>query len=789
MPTNIAVTVHNGGTCTAAGFVTQFRTSLSSPTGPSESISTLNADESKTLNLPFVFTSSGNFEAIVEVDTGHSVPETNEANNLEILPITVLPPGINLVLDSFTVEPVAPDPTDSVVEGRPAVASITVTNTGNIPAGPFVVQWTPYAFGKPLTKTVSGLASGATTTVTMEYTFPFAATVTGTALVNSTGEVEETDTLDNSATLETVVQPPLPNLRVAPKGVHEVPAPAGGTSTLQVEIENDGNSPAGDFIVTWKPGPLIPAQSQQVDGLGVGAIKTISFSNVYKFAGTYQGTITVNSTHVINEVTTSDNTAPTTFPIPAATVDLTITGMSIHPEEEQGCRCNGDLVKPDYSAATLTQGEPNIVTVTVENLGNSPSPSFVTSWNPDTFGIIVPGNQTLTQETGPLGPDESRVLTFNFTYPKAGHFRTLADADAFNTVKETNEANNERILNVTVRPAPVELYFVTPIEFSPGQPIAGEPATASFTIANYGPIATEGFDVQFTSKAGGFPQTQFVSGLNVGEERTLTFPVTYTKAGSYAAKAVIDPTNKVVKTLSPDEELESVTVIPKSASLDVTLDHFNVFADPSGYQEWKMLMLVYQPGDACTFKLELEILGNSKTFEKTLKDVGCAETGETYEENYVNPGEELHAGLTLPVHLEENTPLIAAGFAVSLDKDIFGIITNVGFPGIAPLIMPRTEYLHASGLKKIEGTSCAEENKTVVNEGHCFDAYFGVSVLNEVGMDVKRAPSRAATSAASSTVAGALADLGGLGRTAARDARRAKRRGEHVSLRLSSRAG
>ena len=130
MPATVTVAVHNGGTCAAGGFVTQFRTSISSPTGPSESISSLAAGETKTLNLPFVFTAAGNYETIVQVDTGDAVPETNKANNLEILPVTVLPPGINLVLEQFTVSPVEPNPTNAVVQGRAAIASITVTDTG-----------------------------------------------------------------------------------------------------------------------------------------------------------------------------------------------------------------------------------------------------------------------------------------------------------------------------------------------------------------------------------------------------------------------------------------------------------------------------------------------------------------------------------------------------------------------------------------------------------------------------------------------------------------------------------
>jgi hypothetical protein len=221
--------------------------------------------------------------------------------------------------------------------------------------------------------------------------------------------------------------------------------------------------------------------------------------------------------------------------------------------------------------------------------------------------------------------------------------------------------------------------------------------------------------------------------------------------------------------------------VPKSATVNVTLDHFNVIALPSGYEEWKMIELLFDPGASCTFKLEIEILGISKTFEATLKDVACAETGERYEENFVHPGEELPAGLTLKVHLEENTPLVAAAVGLSLNK-FLGVLTNIGLPGIAPLIRTRPEYLHPpSGLQKVEGMGCAQENKTVVNGGHCFDAFFGVSLLNHVGMNATPASAKAA----SETVEQGLAKLGELGHTAVNASQEAK---GHATMRLTTKS-
>ena len=81
-------------------------------------------------------------------------------------------------------------------------------------------------------------------------------------------------------------------------------------------------------------------------------------------------------------------------------------------------------------------------------------------------------------------------------------------------------------------------------------------------MINYGPIATGAFAVQLEPQEKGIKQTKIVPGLNVDEETTLTFPVTYNKAGAYTATAVIDPTNQVVKTISPDEESETINVAP-----------------------------------------------------------------------------------------------------------------------------------------------------------------------------------------------------------------------------------
>jgi subtilase family serine protease len=730
-PANIAITVTNSGTCAAGGFVVQFKTDLFAATGPSRSVASLAAGASTTLNLSFNFPQAGNFQSVVQVDTGNAVPETNEVNNLEIKAITVLPPGVNLVVSDFTL---APNP---VVQGRVATASITVTNTGNVPAGAFRVEWTPFFLAAPLSRQVNGLDAGASATVTFDFTFPFAGTVDGTATVDSTGTVAETDEFDNTRTLRTVVEPPLPNLAFDRGGETDAivvhPAPAGSVSSIDIRIINDGNEPSGAFVVRWQPWLLGAPLTQQVNGLAVGESTTVSFDYTFPFAGSFDGTVTLDSTNAVPEVDETDNSAATRFAVPAATVDLTVSSLTIAP-------------------ASPTQGAPATASVTVTNLGNSPSGRFVVDWNPDAFGTIVPSPQTLSEETGPLGPGESRTIDFVFTYPQAGNFRSIAHADSFNTVAETNEANNDRILNVTVQPAPIDLVFTGPITFSPAQPVRGVDATASLTVRNDGPIATGPFAVQFKSQdADFFPQTQFVNGLNPGETRTLTFTVNYFVAGTFTATATLDVFNQVNEAAPGGEAnnvlKQSVTVVPQSATLNVTLNNLTVFndLDPppilSGDGEWHaILFAIFDPTASCNVNIDV----NTLHIHQTIPSVRCLPTIDGGSvDDHDGRGGNIALDRTIQVRLEEATPLVAAVAAFEEDT----IVPDFG--GVAPFVSFRPDYLHLSGPQTARGQGCATitlipPSSSPVSGGHCYDAHFTVTPVAVVGPSARASNGRAA---------------------------------------------
>jgi subtilase family serine protease len=273
-PTVISVTVHNGGTCTAPGFVVQWRRDRFASTGPSKSVASLGAGEDRTIvvSSDFTYPSPGNYQSIAEVDTGSAVSETNENNNLEQRSITVVAATRNLTVTGVSFSP------NPVVRGRQMTANVEIRNTGNSPTSAFRVEWTPFIFGTPLSRQVTSMAPGETRVVSFNFTYPFDGTVDTTATVDTTNVVAETNEFDNSLSKRLVVEPPLPDLEIT--NVVVDPAPAGSTTTVRVTVTNTGNDPAGTFRVSWQPWFFAAPLSEEIGGLAVGQSQTVEFEYV-----------------------------------------------------------------------------------------------------------------------------------------------------------------------------------------------------------------------------------------------------------------------------------------------------------------------------------------------------------------------------------------------------------------------------------------------------------------------------------------------------------------------------
>lgn len=700
------------GSCNAGGFVAQFKTSPGSSTAVSETVSPPLAEgEVELLTFNYDFPKSGNFDTEVALNPAKEVAEINYLNDIKLKSLSVAAAKANPVITNVQVTSVSP--TEAVVVNRTATAAITIENNGTIPTSAFNVTWTPKKGAKALTQSEPAglLEPGESTTVFLDFTYTATGAVTSTFTTTAAGRLSPFST----KTKEFTVEAALPNLRIAE--VEEHPEYAGKPSTIDVVVENNGNAGAGPFLVEWKPGKGQPAQIQQVNELPEFGIVPLEFTNVYKTAGTYEGTVTIDPTKKIKELFTTEKTAKTLLVIPEPTVDLTVTGINV--------------VKP------VTQGTATEIFVTVKNIGNNESPSFVTAWNPNSpFGVSGSGSQTVAKETGPLGPGEERTIKFEFTYPKPGLYRSVAEVNYGKAVKEVNTANNAVLEEVTVNAAKIALEFQSPIKITPGELFAKQKGVATFTVVNNGPIASGAFQVQFQQEAGGVKQTKSIAGLNVGESRKESFNVSYSKPNTYVATAVIDPAGAVKKTISPDEESLSIGVKQKIAEIKLTNNTLHVNYDPGNktpgvkgaeqFTEWRVYMFAYDPGKSC--KVESKSF-SGETITKTMSNL--APLGGTNKAACPNTGivKGVNKGstLTIPdasVFLTEEQPLMVKTKATSYHLNS-GKVTHeeTSAPGETQLKRTRPEYVEGfSNPYKSLGTGCHDANGNEEEGGDCYNA-------------------------------------------------------------------
>src|SRR5204862_210518 len=84
-------------------------------------------------------------------------------------------------------------------------------------------------------------------------------------------------------------------------------------TTVTVPVTNNGNSPAGDFIVKYQPFGLAQALTSQVNGLAVGETRNVTFQYTFPFPGNFAGTATADSTNTVPEVDETNNTLAGNF--------------------------------------------------------------------------------------------------------------------------------------------------------------------------------------------------------------------------------------------------------------------------------------------------------------------------------------------------------------------------------------------------------------------------------------------------------------------------------------------
>ncbi len=525
--------VTNNGTCsTNTTFVVQWKQTLYSATGPSTSVGPLakfgDPGYYQDVTLNYTFPAAGNFLSLVTIDTNNAISETNEVNNLAIYSVSVLPSQSDLVVTGLNVTTTPPGNPMVVGQGLNANAAVTVRNNGNTAVGQFQVAWQPTLTTPALTATVPSLAANTSTTVNFVYNYSYVGSFYTKATVDSTYLVPETNEFNNSYVDTLQVLPALSDLDVTGITFNPTNPVAGQNVHVTVSYANIGFVSTGqNSTVSWKPGPLIAPLSATIGPVAANSSGSIGFDYIYAFGGSYATSATVDSNGVITELLESNNKGYATVNVASANVDLTITNVSISPSTPQ-------------------QGVDTTVTVTVQNNGNDAAGPFVVSWNPDAYGILVPGVATLTQQVPSLaGNGATTPVVFHFSWPQSGPFHTIANVDAFNTINETNESNNLYIKDLTVSPGAIDLT-VTGFTLSPSPAAQFGLVTATITVKNIGSLPVSWFQVEWKSVSTNISGVStWVPGLNPGESTVVTLQTWYFNPGTFTSKATVDPMNLI----------------------------------------------------------------------------------------------------------------------------------------------------------------------------------------------------------------------------------------------------
>jgi subtilase family serine protease len=687
----ISITIKNQGTCKAFSFVVQWKSDRFAPTGPSTQVAELGPAESTTVRFEYAFPRAGNFLTIVTIDTSNSVPETNEINNIEIHSVSVRAPTVDLTISAFTVVP------DPAVQGRVAHVSITVENQGNTAAGSFLVQWKPGPLIPDLTNQVNSLGIGQSVTVGFDFTYFNDGQFLSHAEVDSSNRIIEADETNNSQTRIIKVDPPLPDLIIEDITVNPAQPVQRSVTTVSITIKNQGHNPARNFLVQWKPAPLIDDLSTQINNLEAGASTTVNFDYTYTRGGDFLSIAVVDSTRRVIELDENNNTKTLQITVQPSSIDLTIVDFTADP-------------------AQPTQGSNTHIVITIKNLGNTAAKNFVVEWTPSAAGLNTPGPSTLSKQIDLLGPGETLPVSFDFIYPKYGNFRTIAKVDAFNNVLESNEANNIDLLNLTVSPAPIDL-IITSFTIDPAEPTRGSKVKATITVKNNGTFPTDRFAVQWQPIKGSAGKTMAISGLNPGDSQTVTLEAAYFQAGSFESAAIVDVFDQVIETNENNNtNTISVKVKPRQTGVKVTFNNVQIheaFEDGAGciidvecVGEWRIIFAVLDPDSTCQFG------------DKEAKGVRC----EIYSNDDVEDNEEFGIGISFDFTLVESTPLViaAAGFEVD---DLFGLPTGGMFTGAVVQLSSAADY---PGI----GTMTLPSQQGPCNNGDCFNLTFTVEVTN-----------------------------------------------------------
>ncbi|AIZ64717.1 hypothetical protein PK28_15460 [Hymenobacter sp. DG25B] len=592
-------------------------------------------------------TSSGTYYLLFVADNQNGVAESDEQNNVVSLSFSVVPPSVDLSINSTSLSPT------SVMAGNYVSINGYVSNQGNatvksVTVG-FYLSKDAVLDGSDKLLTNSNLgtidASG------YAYFYPSATIPSGTTpgsyyvlvVADYQNQVTETNEQNNLSALALTVEAPTIDLTMLQAGLGVNKTTAGSQISASSYIYNQGNSTASSSNAAYYLSTDSKLDGQDVllassTGGQLGAQQYDSRSTTLTIpsgtkAGTYYVLFVADYQNTVAESNEQNNVSAVSLAVEDPYVDLQAYSVTTS------------------SYSVVTGGKLDLYGY-IYNQGNMTSAAtsvgFYLSKNATYDGTdVLLSNNTLASITGTNSYYNYGSVSSTVTIPTGtavGTYYLLMVADNKNSITESNEQNNVTYTSISVVQPSVDLY-ISDASLSRYSVAAGSNFTTGFYVINQGNTSAstsnaqvylssnttfDGNDVLLVTSTGGA-----LGGGSYSYRNTSATVPTTTTPGTYYVLFVADATNQVSETNEQNNTYGAIqitvtapfkgVIVPASGTNTLTTCNADIYDNggTENYASYSDGALVIKPGTTgakvqLTFsQLSLEVYSNLYIYDGT----------------------------------------------------------------------------------------------------------------------------------------------------------------------------
>ncbi len=349
------------------------------------------------------------------VDTDNYVNESNESNNTKTVTTTFVDrsPDTDLIIEGISCTPAIP------LVGDKVTITSTIKNVGPGQTSPFYVAY--YIDNNRLDSVyVNQINAGATVTNTITWTAT-GGTHTIRAFIDCNNSIFETNETNNEMSLSLTT--PAPDLTIESITWSPLVPSTGDDVTVTLTIKNQGDLGSGSSFVNYYVDNVYRG-NHSIEDIAPGATVTRTFTWQAE-AESLIFQVVIDKADETLEINESNNVKTLVIPAP----DLIIEGVTWSPIEP-------------------SENSPVTFVITVRNPGNGPADaSYLSCYIDDILQTsLLIGN---------VAVGASAMATFTWTAQPGDHiFKAIADGN--DSITESDESNNEKVIDLSAPLAPME---------------------------------------------------------------------------------------------------------------------------------------------------------------------------------------------------------------------------------------------------------------------------------------------------------------------------------------------